>query len=80
MVRHDCGSCHGIELKGGLGPALTPDVLKYTPAEAVAQWIANGRAERGMPAWSALLTPVEIRYIAQGLKKGTFLNVDFAAQ
>ncbi|HAF55336.1 MAG TPA: cytochrome C55X NirC, partial [Thauera sp.] len=23
IVRQDCGSCHGLTLKGGLGPALT---------------------------------------------------------
>ena len=27
MVRRDCGSCHGMRLTGGLGPALTPQAL-----------------------------------------------------
>jgi cytochrome c55X len=28
MVRQDCGSCHGMTLNGGLGPALTVEALK----------------------------------------------------
>ena len=27
LLRQDCGSCHGMTLKGGLGPALLPDNL-----------------------------------------------------
>ena len=28
MVRQDCGSCHGMTLAGGLGPALTREALE----------------------------------------------------
>ena len=28
LVRQDCGSCHGLTLKGGLGKPLTADHLK----------------------------------------------------
>ena len=31
IVRQDCGSCHGLTLAGGLGPALTPEVLADRP-------------------------------------------------
>jgi len=27
LVRQDCGSCHGLTLKGGLGPSLEPAAL-----------------------------------------------------
>ena len=27
LVRQDCGSCHGMTLKGGLGPDIRPDAL-----------------------------------------------------
>ena len=27
MVRQDCGSCHGLRLTGGPGPALTREAL-----------------------------------------------------
>lgn len=32
LLKQDCGSCHGLTLKGGLGPALLPDVLLSKPA------------------------------------------------
>ena len=35
MVRQDCGSCHGLTLKGGLGPALLPEDLRDKPAESL---------------------------------------------
>ena len=28
LVRQDCGSCHGMTLKGGLGQSLRPAALK----------------------------------------------------
>lgn len=31
MVRQDCGSCHGLRLTGGLGPALTREALADKP-------------------------------------------------
>ena len=36
MVRQDCGSCHGMRLTGGLGPALTRDALADKPLEGLA--------------------------------------------
>ena len=35
LVRQDCGSCHGMTLNGGLGPALLPETLKDKPAEGL---------------------------------------------
>lgn len=34
MVRQDCGSCHGMRLTGGLGPALTREALADFPSTA----------------------------------------------
>ena len=31
FIKHDCGSCHGMTLKGGLGPALLPETLAAKP-------------------------------------------------
>ena len=33
LVRQDCGSCHGMTLQGGLGPALLPATLADKPVE-----------------------------------------------
>jgi len=46
LVRQDCGSCHGMTLKGGLGPALLPENLRDKPAEGLTATIYYGRPER----------------------------------
>ncbi|MGD8874759.1 MAG: cytochrome c, partial [Gammaproteobacteria bacterium] len=33
LLKHDCGSCHGMTRKGGLGPALLPENLHDFPPE-----------------------------------------------
>ena len=39
LLLQDCGSCHGMTLKGGLGPALTPDVLQNKSRQMIATTI-----------------------------------------
>lgn len=70
MVRHDCGSCHGMTLQGGLGPALTPAALTQRPHEYVEAMILQGRPGTAMPAWKGLLGPGEAHWIAAQLKNG----------
>jgi len=70
MVRQDCGSCHGMRLTGGLGPALTPDAMADKPVEALLATIYHGRAGTPMPAWRSLLTEDESRWIAERLRSG----------
>ena len=43
LVRQDCGSCHGMTLKGGLGPPLTPAALAGKPPELLLNSILLGR-------------------------------------
>jgi len=33
LLKHDCGSCHGMTRKGGLGPALLPANLRDRPPQ-----------------------------------------------
>jgi len=75
LVRQDCGSCHGMTLKGGLGPALTPVALTGRSSADLAWVIARGRKERAMPGWEPLLQADEIDWIAKGLLDGRFLPV-----
>lgn len=70
MVRQDCGSCHGMQLTGGLGPALTPAALADKPLESLAATIFVGRPGTPMPPWKALLSEVEAYWIAQRLLAG----------
>ncbi len=47
LLIQDCGSCHGLRMKGGLGPALTPDDLAGKPKESL---VATARQCRpGVP-------------------------------
>jgi len=70
MVRQDCGSCHGMRLTGGLGPALTAQALAAWPREAVAAVVLQGRAGTPMPAWRALLSEADAQWIARQLQAG----------
>lgn len=70
MVRQDCGSCHGMRLTGGLGPALTRDALAAKPADYLSAVIFHGIPGTPMPPWSAMLSADEALWIAQQLSVG----------
>ena len=70
LLLQDCGSCHGMTMKGGLGPALTPDALKNKPREMIEVTIANGRPGTPMPPWNKILTPQEINWMVDTLYAG----------
>lgn len=70
IVRQDCGSCHGMRLTGGLGPALTPAALADFPLENLAAVIYHGRPGTPMPPWKAMLSEPEARWVAQRLLQG----------
>ena len=70
LVRQDCGSCHGMTLKGGLGKPLLPANIEETPAEVLAAIILDGIPDTPMPPWRGLLSEDEALWIARALKKG----------
>jgi len=70
LVRQDCGSCHGLTLKGGLGPSLEPTALVDKDAEQMSFVILNGRRGTAMPPWKPFLSEAEARWIVEQLKKG----------
>ena len=72
FVRQDCGSCHGLLFKGGLGVPLTPAALEGKSAEALRDTILYGRNGTTMPPWSPFLTEAEAAWIVQMLQKGSF--------
>ena len=51
LVVQDCGSCHGLTMKGGLGKPLLPANLALFPDEAVAEVILDGVGGTPMPPW-----------------------------
>ena len=70
LVRQDCGSCHGMTFRGGLGPPLTPEALREKPAESLALTILNGRAGTPMPPWRQFVSEAEANWIVEKLQKG----------
>lgn len=70
MVRQDCGSCHGLTLAGGLGPALLPESLRDKPAESLVATILGGRPGTAMPPWRGFITDDEARWIVDRLRDG----------
>jgi cytochrome c55X len=70
LVRQDCGSCHGLTLKGGLGPALLPQTLQNKPASSLKATILQGRPGTAMPPWGRFLSDAEADWIVTNLQKG----------
>jgi cytochrome c55X len=70
MVRQDCGSCHGMTFRGGLGPPLTPEALREKPAGSLALAVLNGRPGTPMPPWRAFVSDAEAEWIVTRLQKG----------
>lgn len=70
LVRQDCGSCHGLTLKGGLGKSLLPDDLQPLSTEQIADVILEGMAGTPMPPWKGLVQRDEALWIAARLKEG----------
>ncbi len=70
LLKQDCGSCHGMTLKGGLGPALTPVALRGKSPQMLVDTILHGRPGTPMPPWSKFLAPEEVRWLVDRLYSG----------
>lgn len=69
MVIQDCGSCHGLTMKGGLGLPLTREALSHADPEGLALIILDGVPGTAMPPWRPLISEEEAMWIAHYLKK-----------
>ncbi|WP_377706694.1 c-type cytochrome [Paracoccus fontiphilus] len=69
MVIQDCGSCHGLTMKGGLGSAITPDDLASRDQQDLATIILDGIPGTAMPPWRPLISDAEALWIADYLKR-----------
>ncbi len=70
LLLQDCGSCHGLMLKGGLGPALRPQVLAGKPRQWLIDTIRNGRPGTAMPPWGPILSDADIAWLVDRLLRG----------
>ena len=70
MVIQDCGSCHGLTLKGGLGPPLLPADLADKDFDGLVFTIHQGRPGTAMPPFKSLLSQAEANWIVRQLRQG----------
>lgn len=70
LVRQDCGSCHGLTLKGGLGPDIRAPALAGHDRQSLTALILEGIPGTPMPPWRPLLSDKEAAWIADYLLTG----------
>ena len=73
LLAQDCGSCHGLTLQGGLGPALTREALAGKPAELLRAVILHGRPGTPMAPWQPFMSEAEAEWLVQQLLEGKAL-------
>jgi len=78
FIKHDCGSCHGMTLKGGLGPALLPETLSAKPKEYLVSTILEGRQNTAMPPWKSMLSRNDAVWITEQLQNGSVQPTELA--
>ena len=69
-LEQDCGSCHGLTLKGGLGPALLPAAIADKPDEGLVDAILRGRPGTPMPPWEFEISEAEAEWLVRRMKSG----------
>ncbi len=70
LLLQDCGSCHGLTLKGGLGPSLLPASLDGKPESLLVHTILDGRPGTAMPPWRPLLSESDVVWLVEQLMNG----------
>jgi cytochrome c55X len=70
LLKQDCGACHGMTLKGGLGPALLPGAIAGKDNETLVDTILDGRPGTPMPPWRFEIAPREAAWLVKQLRKG----------
>lgn len=60
LFRQHCGSCHGADRLGGIGPALLPENLKRLRKNKAIDVISKGRVATQMPAFADKLNEAQI--------------------
>ena len=70
LVHQDCGSCHGLTLKGGLGPDIRPQSLSHYDVETLSTVVLDGIPETAMPPWRPLMSEADAKRVAEYLLQG----------
>lgn len=67
MFKHDCGSCHGLTMKGGLGSPLLAESVKNKTDKFLVKTILEGRKGTAMPPWKSFITRQEAMWLVKNL-------------
>ena len=70
LLHQDCGSCHGMTLKGGLGPPLLPAALAEKSVDWLGETILHGRRGTPMPPWAEEINANEAAWLVRRLRAG----------
>jgi cytochrome c55X len=70
LLRQDCGACHGMTLKGGLGPPLVPAALAGRAADELVATVLDGRPGTPMPPWRFSISPDEAGWLVGRMQAG----------
>ncbi|MDH3335589.1 MAG: cytochrome c [Rhodospirillaceae bacterium] len=70
LLVQDCGSCHGLTLKGGLGPALLPQNLTNKDDDLLSDIILYGVPGTPMPPWEFEISKDEAIWLVRRMKEG----------
>ncbi|HEY3487714.1 MAG TPA: cytochrome c [Gammaproteobacteria bacterium] len=68
LLAQDCSVCHGLLLKGDLGPPLTAKSLAGKSEHALVQIIIEGHEETAMPPWWWMLEEYEARWLVKFIR------------
>ncbi|APE30744.1 cytochrome c class I NirC [Halomonas aestuarii] len=74
LLYQDCGSCHGMTLRGGLGPALPESRMNAYSRDGLAALILSGVPGTAMPGWAGLLSERDARWLADQLQNDNPLD------
>lgn len=70
LLEQDCGSCHGLTRKGGLGPSLLPRDIADKSDEGLVDAILLGRPATPMGPWAFEISKEEAIWLVRQLRKG----------
>lgn len=68
LVIQDCGSCHGLTLRGGLGRPITRDLMQHYDRDVLRDIILDGIPGTAMPPWRPLMSEADALWIADYLQ------------
>lgn len=69
-VQNVCAGCHGADLTGLTGPALTPEALKGKDAAALADTILNGRPDTLMMPFASMFSKDDALWLVHRFQSG----------